>query len=172
MKKTILIISLLFGLILTACSGPDYEPQPVPTDMQGPTAAPSSPSPGITLDLPAGVRYLEPQEIDQYMPYPNDVIMQAALVNENTVYINLTGSSSCPSIPETVTAENGNLVITLVDWPGNCTADLGTSAWEITLPEELVPPTEPLQILIYSGSVDPAIIEAYPANTQNSMQSA
>lgn len=106
------------------------------------------------------------------MPYPNEVMMQAVLPNENTVYLNLTGSSSCPTIPETVTAENGNLVITTVDWPGSCTADLGTSSWEIALPEELVPRTEPLQILVYSGSVDPAIIVAYPANTQNSMQSA
>lgn len=171
MKKLLLSLSIATGLTLTSCTGPDNESKPVPSDMPGPTTS-SSPSPGPTLELPEGVRAMEPEEINKYLPMPRDVIMQSMLADEDTVYLQLTGSSSCPAIPETIMAENGNLVVNIKDWPGNCTADLGTSSWEITLPAELVPRTEPLDILVYSGSVEPSVIRAEPLNSSARNQNA
>lgn len=171
MKKLLLSLSIIAGLALTSCTGPDNDSKPVPSDMPGPTVS-SSPAPSPSIELPEGVRALEPAEMDKYLTSPRDVIMQAVLVDEDTVYLQLTGSSSCPAIPETITADNGNLIVNIKEWKGNCTADLGTSDWEVTLPKELVPQTEPLNVLVYSGSVDPSVILAEPINESSQDQQA
>lgn len=171
MKKPVIIISLAVGLSLAACTGPSHESNTPPPNMTTPgTSVPGSPT--EEPDYPEGVSSMDAAEMNEYLPDPSDINIQAVLADEDTVYLQLTGSSSCPSIPETITAENGSLVVKTHDWKGNCTADLGTSGWEITLPAELVPRTEPLEILIYIGNTDPAIITAEPLSETNQSQNA
>lgn len=114
---------------------------------------------------------MDPAEINPYLPDPSAVDMQAVIADEDTVYVQLTGSSSCPAIPETITSQNGALIILTHEWKGNCTADLGTSGWEISLPAELVPRTEDLEVLVYTGSVEPSVIIAEPISEENISQS-
>lgn len=71
---------------------------------------------------------------------------KAVLIDDKTLALALTGSSSCPSIPETTSVLNDKLAVTLQDTPTQCTADLTVSFWQISLPEILTPRTKDLLV--------------------------
>lgn len=79
---------------------------------------------------------------------------EAVLIDSVTIGLALTGSSSCPSVPETVMASKNKLSVKLKDNPDVCTADLGTSYWQIDLPKELTPRMTDLDIEISNTQGD------------------
>lgn len=88
---------------------------------------------------------------------------KAVLVDQNTLALSLTGSSSCPPTPETITVLDDTLNILLKSYPDECTADLTTSYWEIILPPVMTPRASDLNVdVITSQGIKIRLIALVP----------
>lgn len=142
MKQPQYLVALLFiTLALQGCTGSDPTGNR-PTEQ----VTPSATAPGVN----ATILRINPQQSPEFLQKsgikPENLENKATLMDTQTLALSLTGSSSCPATPETITVLNDELNIILKSYADECTADLTTSYWQIGLPPVLIPRTTDLSV--------------------------
>jgi hypothetical protein len=137
--------TILLALSLQGCGSNNDDPG-IPA-----VTAPLSTPPGVNSTIIP----VDPQKRADFLQKSGLKVQnlenKAVLVDTKTLALSLTGSSSCPSVPETITILDDKLNILLKNVPNECTADLNTSFWEIILPPALTPRTADLNIDVISS---------------------
>lgn len=100
----------------------------------------------LPVNLPA-----DQDLVNQASITPGNVENKAGLANTETLVLSLTGSSSCPPTPETISLQKDTLHIQLKEDASNCTKDLAPTLWKIKLPSTIVPRTQDLNVAVVSG---------------------
>lgn len=144
MQSKTFVLTLLVGMIsIQGCTHSVPEGKR-PIEASSPN---SSPAPGATaIDAQGRTQFLNETGIKV-----ENMKNEAVLIDLNTLGLALNESSSCPSIPETMKALDDKLIIKLKDNPEVCTADLGTSYWKISIPQELTPRDKDLIVEIFGS---------------------